>query len=153
MRIVFEVAGDRQIDREILRWGERAGDATPAFQAIGELLIGETKVQFDTEGRHASGGWKPLKRATVASKQRRGLRLSVLQSTGSLMDSLTKRGDSNMILETSPTELTFGSRVPYGGFHQTGTRRMPARKPLELTEATRRTSVKILQRWIVEGQT
>jgi phage gpG-like protein len=57
-----------------------------------------------------------------------------------------------MIFEAHPTELVFGTRVPYAIFHQTGTSRgLPRRRPIELTEQTRRECVKILQRWLVEG--
>ena len=151
MKVVFSVAGDKQIERELLRWNDRALDAQPAFEAIGEFLIAETELQFETEGKHASGGWKPLKRATVAAKRRKGLRLQILQATGTLRATLTERGTPGMIFETTPTGLRFGSHVPYAEFHQTGTRTMPRRRPIELTEATRRTVVKMLQAYIVKG--
>lgn len=151
MNLTFEVAGEKQVSRELLRFAGRTVDAQPAFIAIAELLMVETKEQFETEGRHASGGWKPLKQATVTAKARAGQRVQILQRTGSLMDSLTQAGDGNMIHKTYPDGLDFGSRVPYAGFHQTGTRHMPARKPLELTETARRSAIKLLQRWIVEG--
>lgn len=153
MRVTFEIAGDRQIARELLRFSGRAVDASPAFEAIGELLIEEERKQFDTQGAHASGGWKPLKPATLAAKQRKGLRLEILQATGPLMDSLTEKGDAHMIFEAHPTELVFGSAVPYAPYHQTGTHRgLPRRRPIELTEATRKACVKILQRWLVAGE-
>lgn len=151
MKLVFSVAGDKQIERELLRWGDRALDARPAFDAIGDLFVEETKEQFDTEGKHASGGWRPLKPATLASKRRRQMRLEILQETGALVDSLTQRGDQNMIFQAGPTFLRFGTKLPYAAFHQRGNDRLPRRRPLEFTEATRRTAVKILQRFIVEG--
>jgi phage gpG-like protein len=119
---------------------------------MGELLIREEQQQFATEGRHASGGWKPLKPATLASKRRRGLRMEILQATGDLMSSLTDRGDKNMIFDAKPTELVFGTSVPYAIFHQTGTRRMSRRRPIELTEQTRRECVRILQRYLIEAR-
>jgi phage gpG-like protein len=46
--------------------------------------------------------------------------------------------------------MFFGTRVPYAAFHQTGTRRMPARKPVELSERNRRKVVKIIQAVIMD---
>ena len=154
MRILFEVAGDRQLNRELLGVGDRAGDARPALEAIADLWIVETREQFATEGRHASGGWKPLKSATILAKRRRRLRPEILRATDALMDSLTKRGDDNMILHVSAGELDYGSRLPYAGAHQNprSTNPLPRRRPVEFTEATRRASVKILQRWLVTGE-
>lgn len=152
MRILLEVAGQTQIDRELLRLGSRAVDAEPAFVAIGKLLIQETKVQFDTEGHHASGGWKPLAPATVAAKRSGSYRPQILQRTGALLDSLTVPDDANMVFKASPDELVYGTRLPYGVLHQLGTRRMPRRRPLEFTEETKRAVVKILQGWFFDGR-
>lgn len=154
MRLSFEVAGEKQIEREILRTGRYAGDATPAFRAIGELLIDETATQFATEGGHASGGWAKLKPATVAFKQRHGFRPQILQMTGDLLSSLTERHSSNMVFEPSHNELIFGTRLPYAAVHQRPKpgNPLPRRRPLEFTEATRRHAVKILQRWIMTGK-
>lgn len=153
MRILFEIAGDKQIERELLRVGRYAGDATPAFAAIGDLMIAETQKQFATEGHHASGGWKPLKAATLDRKRRHGLRLQILQETGALMNSLTEKGDGNMIFEPSRNQLVFGSKLPYAEVHQNprAGNPLPRRRPLEFTEQTRREIVKTLQRYIFTG--
>ncbi len=153
MKLVFEVAGDKQIERELLRVGAFANDATPAFVAIGELMMAETEKQFATEGRHASGGWAPLKPATLEAKIRGGFRTEILQRTGALLDSLTVKGDANMVFEPRPQELVFGSQLPYAAVHQNPRPEnpLPRRRPLEFTETTRRQIVKILQRWVMTG--
>lgn len=156
MRIVFEVAGDKQLDREILRVGDRAVDAAPAFAAIADLWISETREQFNTQGRHGSGGWAPLSPATMMQKRGRFARgeiqhLEILRATDRLRDSLVDRGSDDMVLDIQPGSLTYGTKVPYAGFHQTGTRRMPRRRPVELTERARVESVKIMQRFIIGG--
>lgn len=152
MILTFEIAGEKQIARELLRFSGAATDASPAFMAIGDLIIAETREQFASEGGHASGGWRALKASTLDRKRRLGLRLEILRATDTLLHSLTVKGDPNMIFQSSPTELVFGTRVPYAEYHQTGTRTMPRRRPLELTENARRESVKILQRYIVAGE-
>jgi hypothetical protein len=169
--LVFEVAGDKLIERELLRMGDYAQDATPAFAAIGGFMMAETKEQFATEGHRASGGWAPLAPSTIQKRGGAGRSggaiftnpgggggftsggpVRILHDTGALEQSLTEPKGANQILEVTPQELVFGSRLPYAHYHQTGTRRMPRRRPLEFTEAAKRDMVKILQRFVVTGE-
>ena len=152
MRFVFEVAGDVQVNRELIGLSARGRDMSPAFDVILDLWIEETTEQFASEGGHASGGWKQLQPVTIARKRREGLRPEILRATDRMMQSLTRRGDSDMIATVSPSELDYGSSVPYTRFHQTGTRKMPQRRPVEFTEPTRRATLKILQRFLVTGE-
>lgn len=154
MRFTFEVAGDTLVERELLRVGDAARDARPAFDLIAGLMMRETGEQFDTEGRHASGGWKPLKPATLRAKQLKGLDPRILHATGTLERSLTRPGDANQILEVGPQELRFGSRLAYAGAHQNPrpTSRLPRRAPLAFTETAKREMIKILQRWLLTGE-
>lgn len=152
MQIVFEISGEKQVNRELLRVGEYAGDARPAFSAIADLIMDETAEQFASEGRHASGGWKPLADSTLREKARLGFgSRGILERTLDLERSLTVRGDANQILEIEPDALTFGSSLRYGDYHQLG-RGVPQRRPVELTEDARRRVVKVLQRWILTGE-
>lgn len=155
MRILFDVAGEKLVNRRILRVGERAVDATEAFVAIGELMMSETGIQFATEGTHASGGWKHLKPATIAAKQRDEMRTEILRRTDDLLHSLTVKGDTNMVFEAHPTELIFGSKLPYALVHQnprpTNPHKTPKRPPLAFTNPTRVEIVKILQRFLMTG--
>lgn len=152
MQIVFEISGEKQVNRELLRIGEYAGDAQPAFSAIADLIMDETAEQFATEGRHASGGWKPLAESTLREKARLGFgSRGILERTLALERSLTERGNANQILETTPDSLTFGTSLRYGDYHQLG-RGVPQRRPVELTESARRQVVKILQRWVLTGE-
>jgi phage gpG-like protein len=152
VRIVFEISGDRQIERELLRVSDRAGDVSPAFDRIIDLWVDETAEQFATEGAHASGGWAPLAQSTLRRKTARLFTGGILHESGSLERSLTDRGDANMIVEVSPDEVAWGSRVDYAQFHQTGTTRMPRRRPVEFTEGARRETVRILQRFVITGE-
>ena len=55
--------------------------------------------------------------------------------SGRLRRSLTWRGDRlgrGGIFRSRPDRLTFGSRLFYSGFHQTGTRQQPARELLHV---------------------
>ncbi len=152
MRVIFEVAGDVQLNRDILRVGDRARDMSEAFGAVAELWISETAEQFATEGRHASSGWRPLAQSTIDEKRKQSLRPEILRAHDDLLRSLTSRGDSNMVLTITPGELDYGSKLPYAEFHQRGTRKMPQRRPVEFTESARRNTIKILQRYLITGE-
>jgi phage gpG-like protein len=154
MRLVFEVAGDKLIEREILRMGNYAADARPAFAAIGDLFIEQEVEQFESEGRHASAGWKPIKEETLRRKlnHRPPLDPRILHATGALRRSLTEPGDENMVFEARPQELVYGSKLPYASVHQRGGGRVPRRRPIEFTERTKRDAVRILQRWVFTGE-
>lgn len=150
MRLDFDVFGDEQISRELLRFSAHAGNAQPAFHKIAEDMREQIAEQFSTEGDRGSGGWAPLKEATIAAKAAAGLDPHILQATHSLMESLTGRGGDH-IEQITDDSLLFGSSIAYGRFHQKGTSRMPARKPVDFTELDRRGFVRTLQRYIMEG--
>lgn len=153
MRFTFEIAGDKLVERELTRFGDRAVNAAPAFSAIAGVMIEETAEQFATQGQHASGGWKPLKPSTLRTKELAGERPEILRATDALMRSLTVPTDPNMLLAIGPTELDYGSKLVYAGAHQNPkpTSNLPQRRPVEFTEAAKRRMVKILQRHLVEG--
>lgn len=154
MRLDIELAGDVQLRRELLRWSDAVSDASPAFRAIAQRGSGEAGVyslrgierrQFDSQGEFASGGWAPLAPATVRLKARKGLSRRVLRATGALEASLVGPGPGHVEI-VQPHQLVFGTSDRKARFHQSGTRRMPRRRVLELREQDRRNFVRILQR-------
>lgn len=152
MRLVLDIAGDKQVERELLRVAGDVGDVSPALNRIVDLWIDETGQQFDTQGFHGSGGWAPLTPGYAAEKAKRFPGRGILHRTFALQQSLTDRGDPNMIVQIGRDELAWGTKVPYATFHQLGTRRMPRRRPVELTERARQQTVRILQRFIITGE-
>jgi phage gpG-like protein len=54
--------------------------------------------------------------------------------TGALRDSLTQPVAPGHVEEMDRQTLSMGSRLPYALFHQTGTRRMPARPIIVLSD-------------------
>jgi phage gpG-like protein len=154
VRLELDVFGDKQVARELLRLGDRAADARPAWNAIIDRLLLLEREQFDSEGGRASGGWKPLAPSTVADKARRDLDPRILHATGRLRDSLTRRTGGDAVRESHPNEMRFGTDVPYARYHQQGTGRMPRRREIELTETDRHQMfVQVLQRFLVTGET
>lgn len=153
MRLTIEVYGDTQIDRELLRFDQRGRDMRPALTAIADEFLALENRQFASQGLYASGGWAPLRSATIARKARLGLDPRILHATLRLRRSLTQRGGTDAIRKITADELQVGSKVAYGVHHQHGAPRasLPRRRPVELRESDRRNMMKIIQRYLIEG--
>lgn len=157
MKFSFEVDGDLQVARKLVRFSDAARDARPVFHTIAEDIFGYNRRQFDSQGKYGSGGWKALKPETVMRKANHKPPLDhrILRATGRLNRSLTVRGggDQNLIIDANMFVL--GSNLPYSQAHQHGNpaNNLPMRKPVELTEQNRRDIIKRIQDWIVHGKT
>jgi phage gpG-like protein len=149
LRFEFEAHGDKLVSRELLDMGDRALDARPAFRLIADDFREFEAERFDSRGE---GTWAPLAASTVREKAQRGLDPRVLHATSALRISLTKKLAKGSYSRVFPNFMLFGSTVPYAHFLQTGTRAMPARKPLGFTEAQKVTVLKRLQRHVVESK-
>jgi phage gpG-like protein len=160
MRLELSLAGDTQLNRELLRFSDRVVHARPLFELMGDELLRIEREQFYTEGKYASGGWAPLAEATISAKGDS----SILFDTGDLMQSLTERGGDNILI-AEDTWFLFGTSDPKAAFHQRGTgeleghdqaaegaKGMPRRRPLELTEHDRRMAVKAAQRFFLTNE-
>jgi phage gpG-like protein len=144
--LTIESLGDVVVDRELLRLAGRAGDLTFPMGRILDSLHRTTADQFASEGARGSGGWEPLAASTLDAKARSGIDPRILHATGALERSLTGSGG---IADAHPDGFDFGTRVPYAQFHQQGTSRMPARKPVQPTGADRRDWIKEVQNHIL----
>jgi phage gpG-like protein len=146
MKLSIDIAGDIQIERDLMRLGDNLKNAKAGFRLLVDDLLEIERKQFESEGRRSSGGWAPLAESTLQQKMASGEENKILVDTGALRDSLTKRGNPGQLLKITNLEFRFGSKVPYMVFHQLGTVNMPQRRPLELTREDRRHLVKVLQR-------
>lgn len=147
MRLELEVLGEQLVNRQLVRFGEHAGDARPALRSIASFMRLTELQRFDRQGP----GWARLKPATVERKVRAGLDPRILRATEEMRQSLVGRGTGH-VEEVTAASLRFGTTVPYAKFHQTGTSRMPQRRVVDFTEAQKREITKRLQRWIVTGE-
>lgn len=144
--------GEVLMRRDMLRFADNLAVPAEGLMAAGVKVREAIELQFDSEGGHASGGWAPLKASTVAEKARKGLDPHILRATDRLKDSLTRKFDPDHIEElVGPDTLRIGSTVGYGAFHQTGTKRMPRRRPVALSEADKVAIMKAIQLTIVRG--
>lgn len=153
MRIVIDTLNEKLVDRELTLMQGRMLDVGAAEPAVSERLRQDMVSQFDTEGRHGSGGWESLSPATIERKRRKGLDLRILHETGALRRSLTIEGARDSVARlVGNTIIEFGTTVDYARFHQHG-RGVPQRRPVQLPDTTaRRDVMRILQRHIVRGE-
>lgn len=162
------VFGEQVVRRRFVRFAQRATDASPAFRQVVRILREATIENFATRGVAGGSRWRDLAPATRARKRRLNQDPRILRATGRLYHSLvgvpgsTGRSDrtgrfepgvGDHIEQIGPTELKWGSRVPYGVYHQSSAPRrvIPYRPPVRLSERRKREIAKALQRAIVEG--
>lgn len=159
MRLVLEVYGDVQLQRDLLRFNERLTDLTPAWESLADEFLALEKAQFDSQGGFASGGWAPDAPSTLAYKARHGLDPRVMHATLALRESLTSRGAPGSVRRITPTSMEVGTDVrspegfPYAAAHQAphapGRKR---RRVIELRPVDRERWVKVVQRFVVTGE-
>lgn len=139
--LTFEGFGATQMASRLGIMAHQFEDAEPAWRNIADDF-----AQLEAQ-RFASGGpgWAALSPAYAAYKSHRYPGKGILVASGNLRDSLSHA--SSVVQGMSPTTLTLGSTVPYGKYHQHGTARMPARKPIDMQPDDRRRWLKILQTW------
>lgn len=145
--LVWEFFGEAQIARRLARVSIAARNVAPAWEVIAESFLAVERDQFDSQGS-LSGGWAPLSEGYAAWKARHYPGKPILQRTGDLAASLTE-GPEIRVIEAS--FMILGSAVPYGRYHQTGTPRMPRRRPVDIPEPVRRAWIKTVQRYLVTG--
>jgi len=111
-----------------------ARNIRPALPAIVAVVKRQFAHQFESEGaRSPSGRWQPLSPRYAAWKARRHPGAKILERTGALKRSLTSYG-AGSIVTYGANSVFIGSSMPYGPYHQTGTRNMPRRAPIEPTD-------------------
>lgn len=148
MRFDIDVNGEQQMSRDLRRIARNVSDLRPIGDEIADLMMDEAYENFATEGGHLSGGWAPLAESTIRAKGND----IILFRTGDLQGALTERGDAHQVIDMGPDFLIFGTDLPYAELHQTGTGRMPRRRPLEVSPGMRVNILNIIRRYVMTGQ-
>lgn len=99
------------------------GDLTPLTQAIGSVLEGSTRQRFADKKDPNGVSWVVLMPSTIQAKNGRS---KILVDSGDLLRSIT--------FHASADSVVIGTDRPYGKYHQTGTKHMPQRAFLGLSE-------------------
>lgn len=149
MKVEISVSGTENVDRLLVDMGVRSDNFEPLLELFGrEQAIGETAI-FASEGA-IIGGWAPLSPIYAAWKLVHYGPRPIMVRTGALMESLT--GFPMGVSEIGPKEAKFGTDIRYAHFHQSGTRKMPKRKIVEVIPGMSRLWSDQTGRWIVKGE-
>lgn len=112
---------------------ERAGAAVKdwgryVFPRLVPVLEGAVREQFDGRGVGPSGAWAPLSETYAQWKARKAPGMPLMELSGSMREALTNSSSPMAWREWSADAFSFGTvGLRYTGYHQAGTRRMPAR--------------------------
>ena len=159
LEITFTVDGIDKVERRFVTFGHAFSTLKPAWDLIGQDVRADFMQNMIGEGwlfnKTASGRaaqWAPLAASTVAERVRLGYggEHPILWRTGMLGESLAMAGAPGNISEVGDWEARFGTDIPYGRFHQLGTRRMPARPIVGLTRDRKAAVVRRLRDYLFE---
>ena len=132
----FDVSGDVQLARRLARMAAHTQDVRPVWREAARTFAREQRRTF------ASGRWAPLSPPYARWKARAFPGASILVRTGGLRRSLTSRPLG--VEDIRPQEMTIGSNVAHGRFHQQGTATMPARPLIRVRSISLRSWVRRL---------
>lgn len=151
MRVVFTAFGDKQIDRRLMRLGERVIDPRPIYRFMMAAFYDWEKELFNTEGESGGERWAPLADSTLRDKAKHGKPLSILQEDRYLYRSLTSPRARGSYARFSRYGMEVGSSLKYAAIHYHGSPKtnLPRRRPVMLTQPQRQEWVKMMQRWIM----
>lgn len=144
---------DMQGATDVFRKFEKAAvDAENTLGAMADIAANMVEAEdslFMSQGRRGGGSWAPIKFDT---EFRKGSSI-ILVDTGRLYESLTKIGSPDQILVIRPTEVEFGTNVPYANIHQTGAprRNIPKRPIIRFTAGDRQRWVDILEKHLMRA--
>ena len=145
----IETRGAGKAAYDLKQLGVRGSDIRRVADKVRRIYLRSNQRRFQTSG---SGQWPALKPSTVERKARQGLDPRPLRATGDLYRSLTSTRAAEQEDVREPTELRFGTRVPYAGFHDQGKGRMH-RELIELTASEREQVSKALGGYIARDET
>jgi phage gpG-like protein len=153
IEITFQITGQRAVRQKLATWGRHIESLAPAWEQVGEDLLGDFTANFDSEGGGFGtfAAWPQLAASTIADRLRKGFAPGpMLERTGLLRQSVTERMTPGNLFLVEPNRLTVGTYVPYARFHQSGTSRMPARPIVGISWDRRSAIVKRLGDYVRE---
>jgi len=151
----MEIAGEIQLDRGIARFAEGVTDYRPVWPVIEDDFYALETDQFKSEGAEGGEKWAPLSEVYAGWKERHYPGQQILERTGDLRASLTRRGDPNAVHIEERKLLTLGTKLPYAIYHQSiaPRKKLPRRPVIQLTEAFKRGVMRYLHGYLVEMAT
>lgn len=130
LRMEMDMQGEVQVNAALTGLLRRARDFEPAWKGFADdkgfkvpgvetVLRESVRARFSSEGRPQSP-WPALTAATNLDRIRHGYppEHPILVRSGALLDSFTLRAHPEHIFDFGPQWMEFGTKVPYGIFHQ-----------------------------------
>lgn len=149
--LTFAMPGIANLQIGLSRLRTDIADWRPFWEAkFAPFFYRQNLENFVLEGAATGGRWAPLSTAYAQWKARHFPNAGILVRSGALKASLLSQAAPGAIFRSMPQALEVGTSTPYGVFHQSGTRRMPARPPLRVDEPFMVVVAKQLQRYIQE---
>ena len=169
LKITIGVSGEKEINRALAVQTKAIKDLRPAWREIQTILTAYQKDVFLKKGKGSSkqwfgvsassglSAWKPLKPETVRQKAAAGYKKNAtmpLIRTEKLMNAWTKKSAPGAIREIHHRWMAFGideGDIPYAGYHQKGTGRLPKRRHFRITNNLRKIITKVIQRYLAKS--
>ncbi len=150
--LTFEVAGVPQVARVLGVMMRSVRNLQPAWGEIADDFVKREKRLFQQQGSvQGWDRWAALHPDYEKWKQTHGFSTRILVRTGAVERSLTTRHDRHAVFNAGPLRMEIGTSIPYAGYHQTGTRKMPKREPIRITDTQRRHWVHLIQQFLIES--
>jgi len=152
VNFTFEVVGEKQLNTALLLLDKNISDMTALWPDVDEYLRDAEKEQFSSEGARGAGHkWVKLSEPYRLWKERTHPGKPILELKGPLKESLTQSGGRH-IFKAERMGMGFGTTVPYGLYHQTGTAHMPKREPIRLLKKEDAVKIaKLMQEFIFKS--
>jgi phage gpG-like protein len=149
----FSVAGERQFKTNMLGILKRVKNFKPLAKPIDWVLRKNVEKHFRGEGTHKKK-WAALAPSTQADRILHGYPAAhpILVRSGALKRSWLDRGHGKHILESTRKYIDFGTKVPYAIYHQTGTRKMKARKMVLADKGTLNQIVRFIRMYLIDNK-
>jgi phage gpG-like protein len=143
----IETIGAERFVRAFNRIGEDVKDFREPFNLIADDFAGIEKRSFREQGWPS--GWAPLTRRYAEWKAVHYPGRKILERTGALAESMAGQG-AFAVRDVRERQATFGTSLRYAIFHQLGTRRMVARKVVQLSDDMKVGWGRIVHKWAVD---
>ena len=131
LKLRLTIKGETRLAQAFNRLARSIQNYRPAWPAITALYRQMMSEQFESQGARGGRRWVPLSPGYKRWKDIVAPGMPILVLTGKMKASLIGK-TSDTIEQFRPASVTLGTRIRYAGYHQTGTRRMPARPPIVL---------------------
>lgn len=136
--LYFTIDGQQEVSQRLLTFGAEISDFSEAWQQVGEDLLGDFMLQFMSQGGEygAWSEWDALADSTVLERERLGYggEGPIEVRTGALRAAVTEQGAAGNVFEVLPDMLRVGFDDQIGTWQHYGTRKMPARPLIGLSQ-------------------